>query len=80
MRPPVPPVDPWGQHEPVQLQDPPNPLAVVPGTKGPIHHSDSLVEWRGPLGGLRDRLPRSRGLAYLASPRSLTGADIRTLR
>jgi hypothetical protein len=38
VRPPAPPVDSWRQREPVPLHDPQNPLTIVAGAKGPIHH------------------------------------------
>src|SRR5215467_529298 len=40
---------------------------------------DSVLERRGHLRGLRHRLPRSPGPAFVASPRALTGADVRML-
>jgi hypothetical protein len=78
MRPPVPPVDPWGQHEPVQLHDPPNPLAVVAGTKGPIHHRpDPAVAIGGPAIGHGVDLLEDHGIvgSLIAAWRTLS-ADV----
>jgi hypothetical protein len=62
------------------------PTASRPGAAASVesslvlgHLPDSVLEWRGPLGCLRDRLPRPEVFPWTASPRPLNGGDIRTL-
>ena len=78
MRAAMPAVDPGRQHEPVQLHDPPDALAVVAGAKGPIHHRpDPAVAIGGPAVGYRvDLLEDHRIVGPLIAARRALPADV----